>query len=138
MTDQTEVVRRVFDAVERRDVEALMSCYAEDVEIHEAPSLPYGGVYRGHRGALMHAAAWLEAWGRYQGPDEQRLDATFMDGPDGNVSVLFHHRAVDAGTGERIDDLEVSVYRVRDDKVVRSQMFHADSAALARFLETRR
>ena len=31
--------------------------------------------------------------------------------------------------------LRVGVYDIRGDKIVRSQMFHADSAAVARFLK---
>ena len=33
-----------------------------------------------------------------------------------------------------LDAPEVSVYHVRDGKVVQSQMFHADSSAVAQFL----
>ena len=36
--------------------------------------------------------------------------------------------------GARLDAPEVSVYHVRDGKVLRSQMFHADSSAVAQFL----
>ena len=50
------------------------------------------------------------------------------------VCALFRHRAVDPATGRRIDAPEISVYQVRDGRVVRSTMFHADSAAVARFL----
>ena len=49
--------------------------------------------------------------------------------------VLFTHRAVDRPCGRRLAEPEVSVYRVREGRVVRSQMFHADSAAVAGFLE---
>ena len=47
MSDAMDVVRRLFRAVERRDRDAVMACYAEDVEIHEAAVLPYGGTWRG-------------------------------------------------------------------------------------------
>jgi ketosteroid isomerase-like protein len=100
MSDAMDVVRRLFRAVERRDRDAVMACYAEDVEIHEAAVLPYGGTWRG---------------------------------PD-TVCVLFRHRAVDPKRGTRFDAPEIGVYQVRDGKVVRSQMFHADSTAVARFL----
>ena len=60
MSQDVELVRRLFNAVEDRDLEALLDCYDAAIEIHEADSLPYGGVYRGHEGARAHAAAWLE------------------------------------------------------------------------------
>ena len=51
------------------------------------------------------------------------------------VAVLFRHRALDPEGGRSFDQPEVSIYEVRDGLVVRSQMFHADSAAVTGFLE---
>jgi ketosteroid isomerase-like protein len=135
MPTNVEVVRRLFKAVEDRDLESLLDCYDAAIEIHEAESLPYGGVYRGHEGARAHAAAWLQAWGPLQTPAERRLDATFLAGDGDAVCALFRLRAVDPEGDRRLDAPEVGVYEIRDDRVVRSQMFHADSRAMARFLE---
>jgi ketosteroid isomerase-like protein len=134
MSDEVEVVRRLFAAVEDRDLERLLACYADDVEIHEADVLPYGGIWRGHEGAVAHAVGFLSTWGALQGPEEIPLDAQFWGDGAGTVCVLFRHRAVDPAGGERFDAPEVSIYEVRDERVVRSQMFHADSAAVVRFL----
>jgi uncharacterized protein len=134
MSHEVEVVRCLFDAVERRDPEGVLACYAEDVEINEAAVLPYGGTYRGHQGAVAHAAGFLTAWNPYQGPNEIKLDPHIWGDGAGTVCVLFRHRAVDPKRGARLDAPEVSVYHVRDGKVVRSQMFHADSSAVAQFL----
>jgi ketosteroid isomerase-like protein len=65
---------------------------------------------------------------------EYPVGAEFCDGPGDTVIALFRHRATDAATGESLDEPEVSVYEVRDGKVVRSQMFHADSARVGEFL----
>ena len=134
MPDEVQVVRRLFGAVECRDPDALLACYGEDVEITEAQVLPYGGTYRGHDGALAHALGFLAAWSPYQGPDEVKLDPQFWGDGAGTVCVLFRHRAVDPRRGVRLDAPEVSIYQVRDGRVARSQMFHADSAAVAQFL----
>jgi uncharacterized protein len=137
MSERADVVRRLFTAVEERDLETILDCYDEQIEIHEAESLPYGGTYRGHDGALEHATAWAEAWGPLQTPDEYRLDPTFLDGEGDTVGVVFRHRAVDR-RGDRLDGPEVGIYEIRGGKVVRSRMFHADSAAVAGFLERAR
>jgi uncharacterized protein len=135
MPEHVEVVRRLFQAVEERDLQGVLDCYDEGVEIHEAASLPYGGIYRGHDGAVKHAIGFLAAWDDHQGEAEQRLDPHFFAGDDGaTVAVLFRHRAIDQASGRRLDAPEVSIYEVRDGKIVRSQMFHADSAAVAQFL----
>lgn len=136
MSTNVEVVRRLFDAVERRDLPGMLACYDEEVEIHEAASLPYGGVYRGLEGAVRHASAFQTTWAPYQTPTEYGLRADLVGGEDGAVVAAFRHRAVDPGTGLELDEAEVALYRVRDDKVVRSQMFHYDTAALLRFLDS--
>ena len=134
MAEEIDVVRRLFEAVERRDRDGVLACYADNVQIHEADVLPYGGTYSGRDGALAHAVGFLAAWRAYQGPEELRLDATFWGNSSGTVCALFRHRAVDPASGTRLDAPEVGIYQVRDGRVLRSQMFHADSAALAQFL----
>jgi ketosteroid isomerase-like protein len=134
MSDEVEVVRRLFAAVEERDLEAALACYSDDVEIHEADVLPYGGIWRGREGAAAHAVGFMRAWAALQGPRERQLDAQFWGDGAGTVCGLFRHRAVDPVGGARIDAPEVGIYQVRDERVVRSQMFHADSAAVIGFL----
>jgi uncharacterized protein (DUF1330 family)/ketosteroid isomerase-like protein len=134
MSNNVEVIGELFRAVQARDLQALLACYDEDVEIHEDSSLPYGGIYCGHDGAVRHAGAFLETWGPFQSDSEQLLDPTFLEGVDETVSVLFRHRAVDLGRGEHLDAAEVGVYNLRAGKIIRSQMFHEHTAELLRFL----
>lgn len=47
-------VKRLFDAVRRHDQARVLEAYDPAMVIHEAASLPYGGDYRGHPGALQH------------------------------------------------------------------------------------
>jgi ketosteroid isomerase-like protein len=129
-----EVVRRLFAAVEDRDLERVIACYSDDVEIHEADVLPYGGIWRGTEGAAAHAAAFMGSWAGLQGPQEQVLDARIWGDGAGTVWVLFRHRAADPVGGARFDAPEVGIYQIRDERIVRSQMFHADSAAVLEFL----
>jgi ketosteroid isomerase-like protein len=46
--ENVEVVRRLFDAVERRDLAGVIASYDENIVVHEASSLLYGGVYHGY------------------------------------------------------------------------------------------
>ena len=50
------------------------------------------------------------------------------------MCALFRHRAVDVAGGTFFDAAEVGIYKVRQGRVVHSQMFHADSGAVVRFL----
>jgi hypothetical protein len=45
--ENVEVIRRLFRAVEARDIELMYDIYARDVIVREAPSLPYGGATPG-------------------------------------------------------------------------------------------
>lgn len=135
MSKNVEVVRRLFAAVEQRDLSGMLECYHEEVEIHEAASLPYGGVYRGLEGAVRHASGFQETWGRFQPTADHALGGVFSEGDDGAIVAIFRHRAVDPARGLRLDEAEVGVYRMRDDKIVHSQMLHFDTAALLRFLD---
>jgi ketosteroid isomerase-like protein len=132
--DDIDVVRRLFTTVEDRDFDGLVACYSDDVEINEADVLPYGGVFHGREGIAAHAEGFMRAWGELQGADEARLDAQFFTDGAGTVCAVFRHRAVDPVSGARFDAPEVGVYQVRGQRVVRSQMFHADSAAVVEFL----
>jgi uncharacterized protein len=135
MSDDIDVVRRLFAAVEDRDFDGILACYSDDIEINEADVLPYGGVWRGREGVAAHAAGFMRAWDDLQGAEEARLDATFFADGAGTVCAVFRHRAVDPVSGARFDAPEVGVYQIRGGRVERSQMFHADSAAVVEFLD---
>jgi uncharacterized protein len=135
MSEQNmEAVRRLFKAVEERDLTGVLAAYDPEVVIREAESLPYGGVYRGIEGAERHARGYEQAWGRLQTPAERRLDATFLDAGE-QVVVLWRQRGRAADGSREFDMPAVSVYRLRGGRVVESQMFHADASAVRRFLD---
>jgi ketosteroid isomerase-like protein len=139
MTPTVDVLLRTFRAVEQRDVEDLFSLYHPDVEFHDAPSLPYGGSVRGkdHLRELLERApgeTWLGTWGPLQPTEAERsMDPRVVAANDTEVVVLYRQRAVDPA-GERLDAPVLGLYKVREGKLVRAQMFHFDTAALVEFL----
>lgn len=133
MSDNAEVVFGVFDAIERRDLEAFASLCHPDVEFHEPESLPYGGTLSGES-AFGGEGTWLGSWGPLQpGEEERRMDPRVVGESGDRVVVHYHQRGVDP-QGRRIDDQVVGIYEIRDSKLARAQMFHFDSAALSHFL----
>jgi ketosteroid isomerase-like protein len=126
-------IRRLFDAVERRDLAGVLAAYAPDVVIHEAESLPYGGTYHGLDGAERHAYAYEETWAPFQEPEIRRLDAEVLDAGE-NVIVLWRQRGRTPDGTRAIDLPAVSVYQMRDGKITDSRMFQQDTAAIAQFL----
>jgi len=128
--ENLEVVRRLFEAVERRDLAGVLAAYDSEITIREADSLPYGGVYHGFDGGQKHAAGYVQAWGNFQTANEQKMDAEFLDAGD-YVVVLWRQRAAD-GTGN-FDSSAASVYKLRSGKIIESEMFQ-DTAAILKFL----
>jgi ketosteroid isomerase-like protein len=138
--NDTEVVLGVFEAVEQRDRERLLELCHEDVEFHDAASLPYGGSTRGKQALREQLETapertWLGTWEPLQPTErERRMDPRVVAAGGEEVVVSYRQRAV-SPDGERFDAPVVAIYEVRDGKFARAQMFHYDTAALVGFLE---
>lgn len=127
-----EVVRRLFAAVEERDGQAVLEAYATDVVIREAPSLPYGGVYHGHDGAIRHALAYTATWDHLQSAEDRKLQPQIR-GCDDRVVVTWRQKAT-ASDGRHLDVPVVDLISLRDGKVASLEMFQQDTAAVLDFL----
>lgn len=140
MDSAAEIVLGVFSAVEERDREKLFALYHDDVELYEAPSLPYGGTVRGKaamREQLETApeTTWLGTWGPVQPTEaERRMDPRVVAADGDEVTVVYTQRAL-SPSGERFESPVMGLYEVRDGKFARAQMFHYDTAAILAFLE---
>lgn len=131
--ENVEIVRRLFEAVERRDAAGVLGAYHEKIVIREAASLPYGGEYHGLEGALKHAQGYTGIWDQLQPPEEQKMDAEFFDAGDA-IIVRWRQKAF---KGDKKLNLQaVSIYKMRDGKIVESEMFQ-DTAAILEFLENK-
>src|SRR5262249_7497650 len=122
-----------FGAVDRRDRDGVRATYAENVAIHEAPSLPCGDNYK-LESALHHGEAFRTTWDPFQAHRGRGLDPQII-ADDDHVVVLWHHKVENPATSESLELPAVSVYRVENPKIPASRMFHFDPAALLRFLE---
>lgn len=120
MRSNEELIRNLYEARERGDLEAVRSMIAEDVVWIE-PDLdnPHTGDLRGPDAVL----------GMIQ--EAQRItDGTFRLTPrdvlvHGGQVVAFIDWSAERG-GSRIEGKEIAVYRVRDDKIVEA-FFHVDN-----------
>jgi uncharacterized protein len=131
--ENVEIVRRLFQTVEERDLETMFELYDPNVVIRESPSLPYGGEYQGHEGVVEHGFAYLETWSPVQRAGDELLEPEFLDGRD-RVFVRWRQKAT-APSGEHVDFPTVSEYRLRDGKIVGSSMHQFDTEAIRRFFE---
>lgn len=129
--ENLEVMRKLFTSVEQHDEESVLGLYQPDVEFHWPPSLPYGGSGRGLRSS---GTTWVETWVPLQpSAAERKMDPRVVAASDDEVVVLWHQRGV-SSTGERFDGEVLGLYRFRDAKLARAQMFYFDTTAVNTFL----
>lgn len=124
-----ETVKRLFTAVFGRDQAALQEVYHPEIVIHEAPSMPYGGDYHGHKGALQHVNGYYQTWDALRPAAWRPLPPIFLDTTEDSVVVLWREEAVEAVSGSRIDLPALGIFKVRDGQIVESSMFQ-DTAAV--------
>ncbi len=131
--ENVDIARHLFKAIEERDLAGVLAAYDPDVVIREAASLPYGGVYHGLEGALRHASGYAQAWAALQAPADMATDPVFLDA--GEYAVVLWRQRGSASDGRKLELTVVNIYKMRDGKIIESQMFHADMKAILQFLD---
>jgi uncharacterized protein len=127
------VIREVFSAIERRDLQLLVELCHPDVEFHWPPVLPYGGASRGLK---TEPPSWSHTWIPLQPTDaERKMDPRIVAASDDEVVVLWRQRGINPG-GDRLDSPVLALYEIRDGRLARAQMFYFDLTAVAEFVAT--
>jgi hypothetical protein len=120
-TADVGVVREVYDAVGRGDLDHAVATLADDVEWIEPHGGPYEGTYHGPEAVRTNVFAGLR--------DEF---AAFVVEPDrfvvdgGTVVALVTHRGTYAETGERFEAPVVDVWELEDGEVTKFQHYVGD------------
>jgi ketosteroid isomerase-like protein len=119
-----ELMRRFNEAVNARDVDALIALSDPDIELHSAFAAVGGETYRGHDGLRRWQGDLAEAWGA-----ELRVEpeAFFALGEDTLLFSTYHARGQQSGAAVAMP--ATTVGRVRDSRVsyVKVYMERADA-----------
>ena len=125
------VMLEIFTAIAQRDLQRVRERCCPDVEFHWPPSLPYGGVARGVGGGRP---TWTETWTPLQPTEtERQMDPRVVAATEDEVVVRWVQRGL-SPAGDRLVDPVLGLYRMREGKLARPQMFYFDTAAVASFL----
>lgn len=132
MERSIELVRAVYESLERGDLEGAVASFADDCEIElmGPSSIPFAGTYRGPRGmrdfltTFMSNADILEF-----GPDE-------FHGADGFVTVIGHEHARSKTTGREWNTRLIDTYEVRDGKIHKFLCGYDTASVAAAFSST--
>jgi ketosteroid isomerase-like protein len=126
MPQQTlDLIRAGVDALNRRDVDAMLATLDPDVELEPLRAVLEGSVYRGHEG--------LREWLDDMDEDWQDFHFEIADlrplAPD-RVLLVGRVRARARASGVELDDTAAWVCDVRDGKVARVHFYSDAKSAL--------
>jgi ketosteroid isomerase-like protein len=124
-SENVDIVRRLVELFERRDVEAELALMDPGVELAEWPEGPDPKTYRGHAGVLQAAASWDEAWEWLQTDEDEIIDVG-----DGRVLWCGRTRARGRGSSVEVSTDTFNVYTLRDGKITKMEFFTSRESAL--------
>ena len=120
-----EIVRRVYEAADRRDAASIFALYDPDVEL-DATRMGVGdlGVYHGHEGIRSLFGEFHEVWGEIKFDYEELIDAGKQV-----ISVVTRHVHGQA-SGVALDQPFALLWTLREGKVARVVWFRSRAEAL--------
>ncbi|MFN2617789.1 MAG: nuclear transport factor 2 family protein [Thermoleophilaceae bacterium] len=126
--ENVEIVRRLYEAVARRDAEAVLSLYDPEVEWDMSRGafgeLEEESIQHGHEGLRSWFRTQYEAWEKWEdNPDE------LIDAGEHVVSVVTS-RSRGRASGVDVESHHAAVWTVRQGKVIRVTWFPTREAAL--------
>jgi uncharacterized protein len=105
--------------------ETLAPFFAPDVVLHQAESLPYGGIWRGHDGMEHFFLAMAETWETFDMVEQAFLSTS------ATAVVLTRVHARARATGTELDFQILQTLRIVDGRITEVRPFYWDTAAIA-------
>jgi ketosteroid isomerase-like protein len=124
--ENVEIVRKVFAAFDRGDIEAVLRLCDEDIVITQPAEVPgINPQQRGHQGVLEAFAIWPEQW------DDFRVEVLGLTAAPTD-KVVANIRTLGRGKQSGVEvDMEFSfVFTVRDEMIIEWQLFLREDQAL--------
>jgi len=113
--DNKEIVAGAYAAMAAGNAGGFLGVLADDIEIHEPPCLPYGGVHRGQREVI----AFLQQAAPFVAPGKLQIERLVAEG-DTVVALLT------LGLRDGSDALVTEIWRLADGKAVELRVFWFD------------
>lgn len=125
-----KVMLEIFRAIEERDRRRMFDLVHTDAEFLWPPALPYAGA----RNPKPDEPGWGTTWIPLQpGETDRQLEPRVVAFSDEEVVIQWRQKGV-TPKGDRIDTPVLGLYRLRDGKLARAQMFYFDCEAVVAFL----
>ncbi|SRR6266513_1004452 len=127
MPDNVELIESLWDDFGRGDLDKVARALADRGEVVFPANLPWGGSYEGPEAFAGVLAEIVGSFADFKAKPEMVLGAD-----DDHVVVVAEIRAR-SKTGTRLEIRVAWVYRLRDGKIVRAEVF-SDTAAIVEAL----
>jgi uncharacterized protein len=127
--ENVEIVRRLYEAIARHDVDAILPLYDPEVEADFSQS-PQGGltggavIYQGHEGIRRMARDWNEAWADVEYQIEELIDA------GEHVLSALTYRGRGRSSGAEVEQTDYPVWTMREGRIVRVVWYTTRAEAL--------
>jgi ketosteroid isomerase-like protein len=121
--ENVEIVRSVYEAVNREDWDAAFRDQSPDVELTTPPG-PRGGTYRGREECQGYFQEWLTAFEEVNVEPEELLES------GDQVAVILKVRARPKGSSAEVEIRNGHLWAFRDGKAVSMRMFPEPEKAL--------
>ncbi|MCK6586565.1 MAG: nuclear transport factor 2 family protein [Polyangiaceae bacterium] len=124
MSANADIVRSIYEAAIKGDINAIMPVIDPQITIYEAASLPYGGEYHGHEGFSRLVTAVFTSWAAFEVDLKELFDA------GSTIIAILQIRVTLKESGRVVEMPVAEFWRLRDGKVVDLRPFYWDTAEL--------
>lgn len=114
-------LEHAFNGADRPTLEAYL---ADDIEINEAPSLPYGGTHRGKAAYFKLVAEVFAQW------ENTRINVLEYIGENTTIVVLATLTGTNRRDGRSVEMPIAEVWRFENELISRITPFYYDTAQL--------
>jgi ketosteroid isomerase-like protein len=123
--ENVDIIRRAWEAYERRDVEAVLEVLDPDVELFPARAVLEGMPYCGHEGFKKFLEDMMEDWEEFETKAEE-----FRQLDDGRVLVVGRFSAT-GKSGVELDAPAAWTCEVEGGKIVRVRFYPSAESAIS-------
>ena len=121
-----QLVRTVFDAINRRDVQAVLDAYHPEADMSTLTSeLVQGKAYRGHSGIREYFSSFADVW------EELRLEPEDIRDLGDRILVVGRWSSRGKESGAEVESPAAWIFAVRGGRIVFSRAYRDAEEALS-------
>jgi ketosteroid isomerase-like protein len=123
--ENIELLRQGYEAMSRRDIDAMLAVVDPEIEIRDRPEAPDARTYRGHEGAVYALGVSFDAFDDFHLVPERFYDA------DDKVVVVLRMEGTGRVSGAPVEERIAHLWKIRDGRAISLRVFSDPADALA-------